>query len=120
MRRRDDPIERRRPTNRRRYPTNRRRQSSDRERSRPPRGSGRSRSGLASRSAASPLAVPGATLVALTAVTALAVARAARWPIREWSLALAALVAVGGCLLGTVGVAHVAAGLAARRVGAGR
>lgn len=63
------------------------------------------------------------TLAAITAVAALAAVRGAFAPgglLREWSLAIAALVGVAGCLLTAVAVAHVGAKVVAMRLGAGR
>jgi len=98
----------------------RRRRPSARKQTGARRGAERTRRRCLPWGIASPIAVPGATLAALALVAILAALRAASGPLREWSLAIAMLLGVAGCWLCAVAVAHVAASVAARRVGAGQ
>jgi len=109
MRQRDDP------TDRGRYPAERRRRPDTRDRTDPHRGAKRNRNGSARRWSVSPVLVPAATLAAIVAAATLAAVRSAGRLLGEWSLAIAVVLGVAGCLLGAVLVAHVTARVAAGR-----
>ncbi|WP_123624517.1 hypothetical protein [Halorubrum sp. CSM-61] len=113
MRSRDDPTAPRRGPAKRRRPSVRKRTHPRRETETPPRGRRR-------RTGPSPVLLPCVTLAALAVAAIPAAVRAASGFPREWSLALAACLGVAGCWLTAIGVAHVAASVAASRSGTRR
>ncbi|WP_128906588.1 hypothetical protein [Halorubrum amylolyticum] len=104
MRPRDGPTERRR-----RWTRN----AEDRTDRPSPRRTGPSRRAPGRDGGPPAAALPGATLAVLAAVGAIAA-------LRGRPVLLATLFAAGGCWLGAVAAAHVAARLLARRTAAGR
>ncbi|ELZ43596.1 hypothetical protein C471_00730 [Halorubrum saccharovorum DSM 1137] len=108
MRPRDDPTERRR------------RRASAQKRYRSHRGTETNLCGRRLRAGGYQALLPIATLAGVVIGGLLVALRATSALLREWSLAIAVLLAVAGCWLCAVAVAHVAATVVARGSGTSR